>query len=212
MPPAVHLEKLWVRRADLKSLEANIVEAYRVTEAAYAAGKKVLVCGNGGSAADAEHVVGELLKGFLKKRPIEKRTIAALETVGGQLGKEIADKLQKGLPAISLVSSTAISTAISNDIGHDMVFAQQLFGLGQPGDVLWAFSTSGNSRNVVKAAIVAKALEIKVVAFTGESGGQLRSLADVLINVPYQDTPSIQEAHLPIYHTLCAMLEERFFA
>jgi len=209
--PEIHLQQLWSRRPDLKGLEGSIWKAYQVTEASYAAGKKVLTCGNGGSAADAEHVVGELLKGFLQRRPIQESVATALARVGGELGKNIALKLQQGLPAVSLVSSTAISTAVSNDIGEDMVFAQQLFGLGQAGDVLWAFSTSGNSKNVVKAAIVAKAMGIAVIAFTGEDGGELRRYADVLVNVPYRDTPSIQEAHIPVYHTLCAMLEERFF-
>lgn len=207
-----HLQDLWMRWPELKGLERTILEAYEVTGNAFAAGNKLLVCGNGGSAADAEHVVGELGKGFLKSRPIDKTTALALESIGGEAGKQIAAKLQQGLPAVSLVSNPAISTAIINDIGEDMVFAQKLFALGRAGDVLWAFSTSGNARNVVKAAIVAKALAIQVVAFTGQSGGELRRYADVLISVPYCDTPRIQEAHLPVYHTLCAMLEERFFS
>ncbi len=209
--PRIHLENLLTRREDLQSLAEAVWSAYLVTEAAYASGKKLLLCGNGGSAADAEHIAGELLKGFLKRRPVEEALKERLAAVGGEEGKKIAHLLQQGMPAVSLVSHTSVGTAVTNDISGDMIFAQQVNALGQAGDVLWALSTSGNSRNVVAAAIVAKARDMKVVAFTGQGGGVLKDYADVLLNVPYTETHLVQEAHLPIYHALCAMLEERFF-
>lgn len=207
-----HLESLWSRRADLRDLEEAIMAAYHLTEKAYASGGKLLLCGNGGSASDVEHIVGELMKGFLKRRPVSDEMLEQLVKMGGEQGRHIGSQLQEGLPAVALVSHTALSSAIINDISGEMVFAQQVNTLGQSGDVLWAFSTSGNSRNVVNAAIVARARGMTVVGFTGETGGKLRHYADVLINVPYRETPIVQEAHLPVYHTLCAMLEERFFA
>ena len=209
--PRIHLEDLLTRRQDLKTLAEPIWTAYLLTEAAYASGKKLLLCGNGGSAADAEHIAGELLKGFLKKRPLEAALKQRLAEIGGAEGEKIAGQLQQGIPAISLVSQTAVGTAVINDIAGDMIFAQQVNALGQEGDVLWGLSTSGNSQNVVAAAIVAKARGMKVVAFTGEGGGALKAYADVLLNVPYSETYLVQEAHLPVYHALCAMLEERFF-
>ena len=185
--------------------------AYLETEKAYATGKKLLLCGNGGSASDAEHIAGEIMKGFLKKRPLEDALKERLAEIGGPEGEKIGGMLQQGMPAISLVSQTALGTAVINDIGGEMIFAQQVNALGQQGDILWALSTSGNSHNVVAAAIVAQARGIKVIAFTGQSGGALKAYADVLLNVPYIETHLVQEAHLPIYHGLCAMLEERFF-
>ncbi len=210
--PRAHLEDLLVRREDLAVLADAIWWAYQEAEAAYASGRKLLLCGNGGSASDAEHIAGELMKGFLKKRPLEDALRKRLAEIGGQKGEEIGGLLQQGMPAISLVSQTALGTAVINDIGGDMIFAQQVNALGQKGDVLWALSTSGNSRNVVAAAIVAQARGLKVVGFTGQSGGVLKEYADILLNVPYVATHVVQEAHLPIYHALCAMLEERFFA
>jgi D-sedoheptulose 7-phosphate isomerase len=209
--PRVHLEDLLARRQDLGVLADAIWSAYVETEAAYASGKQLLLCGNGGSASDAEHIAGELMKGFLKKRPLEEALQKRLREIGGPEGGKIGRLLQQGMPAISLVSQTALGTAVINDIDGDMIFAQQVNALGQQGDVLWALSTSGNSRNVVAAAIVARARGIKVVGFTGQGGGALKAYADVLLNVPYVETHLVQEAHLPIYHALCAMLEERFF-
>ena len=153
--PQIHLEDLSARREDLRPLRESIWSAYLLTEAAYASGKKLLLCGNGGSASDAEHIAGELLKGFLKKRPLEAALKERLAEIGGAEGERIAGLLQQGMPAIALVSQTAIGTAVINDIAGDMIFAQQVNALGQEGDVLWALSTSGNSRNVVAADIVA---------------------------------------------------------
>lgn len=209
--PRVHLEDLLARRQDLGVLADAIWSAYVETEAAYASGKQLLLCGNGGSASDAEHIAGELMKGFLKKRPLEEALQERLREIGGPEGGKIGRLLQQGMPAISLVSQTALGTAVINDIDGDMIFAQQVNALGQQGDVLWALSTSGNSRNVVAAAIVAQARGMKVIGFTGQGGGALKAYVDVLLNVPYVKTHLVQEAHLPIYHALCAMLEERFF-
>lgn len=206
------LDELVDRRPDLKDLATNIWSAYMMTETAYAEGHKLLLCGNGGSASDAEHIAGELMKGFLKKRSLDERLRGRLMEIGGPWGGEIGSMLQQGMPAIPLVSQTALGTAVINDIGGEMIFAQQVNALGQAGDVLWALSTSGNSRNVVAAAIVARARDMQVVAFTGESGGELGRYADVVLNPPYAKTHLVQEAHLPIYHALCAMLETRFFA
>jgi D-sedoheptulose 7-phosphate isomerase len=199
------------RRQDLAILADAIWSAYLVTEEAYATGRKLLLCGNGGSASDAEHISGELMKGFLKKRPLEEALKECLAEIGGSEGERIGRLLQQGMPAISLVSQTALGTAVINDISGEMIFAQQVNALGQQGDILWALSTSGNSRNVVAAAIVAQARGMKVVAFTGQGGGAIKAYANVLLNVPYTETHLVQEAHLPIYHGLCAMLEERFF-
>ncbi len=210
--PQEILADLLHRRPDLKSLGDAIWAAYAKTEAAYASGGKLLLCGNGGSASDAEHIAGELMKGFLKKRPIEESLRKRLAEVGGAQGEAIGSQLQQGMPAISLVSQTALATAVINDISGDMLFAQQVNALGQSGDVLWALSTSGNSRNVVAAAIVARARGMQIVAFTGDGGGVLKAYADVLLKCPYKETHLVQEAHLPIYHALCAMLEARFFA
>ena len=180
---------------------------------AYQAGNKLLVCGNGGSAADSEHMVAELMKGFLKRRPIPslarwpswKRSI-------GSLGKAIGARLQGALAAISLASPISLTTAIANDIDFEMIFAQQVYGLGRPGDVLLGISTSGNSKNVSNAVIVAKALGLKTIVLTGRSGGALGPLADVAIKVPADDIAEIQELHLPVYHWLSTELEEIFFA
>ncbi len=210
--PQAHLKDLLARRQDLSVLADAIWSAYVETEAAYASGRQLLLCGNGGSASDAEHIAGELMKGFLKKRPLEEALQKRLGEIGGSEGEKIGRSLQQGMPAISLVSQTALGTAVINDIHGDMIFAQQVNALGQEGDVLWALSTSGNSRNVVAAAIVAQARGMKVVGFTGQGGGALKAYSDVLLDVPYTETHLVQEAHLPIYHALCAMLEERFFA
>ncbi|NLK07181.1 MAG: SIS domain-containing protein [Firmicutes bacterium] len=211
--PAVHgiLDELLERRPDLKCMAAEIKNAFALTADAYQNGCKLLLCGNGGSAADAEHIAGELMKGFLKKRPLDSALKQRLAEIGGALGENIANMLQKGLPAVSLVSQTALGTAVVNDIGGEMIFAQQINALGKQGDVLWALSTSGNSPNVVAAAIAAKALDMHVVALTGAGGGKLKSYADTVLKAPYTGTHLIQEAHLPIYHALCAMLEAKFF-
>lgn len=176
----------------------------------YRQGGRIMTCGNGGSAADAEHIVGELMKGFKHQRPLSGEQRAALETAfpDRDTGTYLANHLQRGIPAVSLVSQIALSSAFANDVTYDMAFAQQVFVYGRPGDVLWGLSTSGNSTNVVNACRVASAYGVKTVALTGKHGGQLREICDLVICVPAEDTNRVQEYHLPIYHTLCAMLEQ----
>ena len=179
--------------------------------AAYQNGNKLLICGNGGSAADSEHMVAELMKGFLKRRPISAEHASQLEQAGGAAGRAIASRLQGTLAAISLPAQVSLVTAIANDLDYDMIFAQQVFGLGRPGDVLLGISTSGKSKNVLNAALVAKAFGLKSIALTGRSGGELASLADIAIKVPSDNVAEIQELHLPVYHWLSTELEETFF-
>jgi len=162
-----------------------------------------LACGNGGSAADADHIVGELMKGFFLKREIPEEEKEAIGEMGAYL--------QGALPAIALTGHSALSTAFLNDVHPEMVFAQQVYGYGKPGDVLIALTTSGNSVNVLHAADVARAKGMKVIGMTGRDGGKLKSKCDCCIIVPANVTADIQEYHLPIYHTLCAMLEDHFF-
>ncbi|SFS65732.1 SIS domain-containing protein [Paenibacillus sp. BC26] len=174
-------------------------------------GGKLLVCGNGGSASDSEHIVGELMKGFMSKRPIPSEFRTTLNELFPDEGLYIADRLQGTLPAISLVSHTAFMTAFANDVSAETVFAQQVYGYGNKGDVLIGLSTSGNSPNVVRAVQVAKALGMHTIGMTGSDGGRLKSLCDVSIRVPYERTLDIQERHLPVYHAICLAIEEVFF-
>lgn len=177
----------------------------------YSSGGKVLICGNGGSASDSEHIVGELMKGFMQRRPVPGDVRQRLEQLFPQEGQFLADHLQGALPAISLVSQTALTTAYANDVSAEMMFAQQVYGYGNPGDALIGLSTSGNSANVVRAMQVAKLKGLRTIALTGRSGGKLKEICDVAIQVPWDSTPDIQERHLPIYHALCIHLEEVFF-
>ena len=177
----------------------------------YDAAGKLLICGNGGSAADCEHIVGELMKGFCLKRPTTADDRARLVEIAGANGDVLADQLQYGLPALSLVSHSALITAVANDLDGDLIFAQQVWGLGRAGDVLLAISTSGNSKNVLQAAQVARAKNMPVIGLTGTSGGALAGLCDILIAVPSDDVANIQEMHLPIYHEICRRLEAHYF-
>ena len=203
------LSSLFDRYPLLRQCENELRAAFDLLADAYRAGNKLLVCGNGGSAADSEHIVAELMKGFLKRRPISAEHAAKLEAAGG---KEIASRLQGTLAAISLPSQMSLITATANDGDFEMVFAQQVYGLGRPGDVLLAISTSGNSKNVCNAAIVAKAFGLKSIALTGKHGGDLAPLADVAIKVPSDNVAEIQELHLPVYHWLSTELEATFFS
>jgi phosphoheptose isomerase len=191
---------------------SDIEAAYNVLRDCYQSGGKVLTCGNGGSAADAEHIVGELMKGYLLKRPLPEEVRARLKAASPDDGDYLADHLQGGLPAISLVSQTSLLSAIANDTAADMVYAQQVYVYGQEGDALIGISTSGNSTNVIRAMQVARALGLRTIGLTGRTGGKVKPLCDVCIRVPANDTTLIQERHLPIFHVLCAMLEEAFFA
>lgn len=205
------LAPLFQRYPILQACEKDLGAAFDLLAAAYGNGNKLLVCGNGGSAADSEHIVGELMKGFLKRRPISAEHASKLETAGGAAGKEIARRLQGTLAAISLPSQMSLLTATGNDNDFDLVFAQQVYGLGRPGDVLLAISTSGRSKNITNAVIVAKAFGLKSIALTGKSGGDLAPLADVAIKVPSDNVAEIQELHLPVYHWLSTELEATFF-
>ncbi|MBB6670773.1 D-sedoheptulose-7-phosphate isomerase [Cohnella nanjingensis] len=205
------LERLILRYPELKECEGQIRQAFETLKRTYGSGGKVLLAGNGGSAADCEHVVGELMKGFMSQRPLPASEREKWMIFGTEEGTYLADHLQGALPAISLVSHTALSTAYNNDVAADMVFAQQVYGYGRPEDALVVFSTSGNSANVVRAVQVAKAMGLATVGFTGRSGGKLKELCDTVVRVPYDSTPDIQERHLPIYHALCILLEKEFF-
>lgn len=205
------LDDLLVRYPILEKQKDNILEVYQILETAFEKGNKLLVAGNGGSAADAEHIVGELMKGFVKRRPLDETILSELDRVDKEEGRVIGEKLQGALPAIALVDHVALSTAFLNDVDPLLSFAQQVNGYGKEGDVFLGISTSGNSKNILSACTMAKAKGMKVVGLTGCMGGKLKEMADAVIIVDEMETYKIQELHLPIYHTLCLMLEERFF-
>ena len=202
------LSLLFERYPVLRACENELRAALDALAAVYRSGHKLLVCGNGGSAADSEHIVGELMKGFLKRRPISAGDAAKLEAVDGN---GIANRLQGALAAISLPSQMSLLTATANDGDYDLTFAQQVYGLGRPGDALLAISTSGKSRNVCNAVIVAKAFGLKSIALTGGRDSELATLADIAIKVPSDNVAEIQELHLPVYHWLSTELEATFF-
>lgn len=207
----VTIEELLERYPKLEIEKENIVKAYELMAECYENKGKLLVAGNGGSAADAEHIVGELMKGFVEPRKVSKDFVDRLMAVDAEMGKELGDKLQGTLPAIALVGHVGLSTAYLNDVDPLLGFAQQLSGYGNAGDVFLAISTSGNSKNILYACTVAKAKDMKVVGLTGGTGGKLKEIADVTIVAPESETYKIQEYHLPIYHWLCLALEEKFF-
>ena len=199
---------LFEKYPELKRIQANIESAIKRIKECFRSGGKLLLCGSGGSAADCEHISGELLKGFLSKRNVDEKFKFKLKS---NYVSDIANKLQGGLPAISLVSNAGVMTAITNDIGGEMIFAQQVFALAKPKDVLIAISTSGNSLPVYNAAVVAKAMDCSVIGLTGEHGGKLKEISDIIINVPQTETYKVQELHLPVYHYICAEIEREFF-
>lgn len=206
-----HLDELMERYPALYPVKAEILAAYGILEECYERGGKLLIAGNGGSCADAEHIVGELMKGFVKPRRVTDSFAEALLQADKERGTLLAGKLQQGLAAISLTGHAGLSTAFANDVDGDMVYAQQTLGYGRPGDVYMGLSTSGNAKNVMYGVAVAKALGMKVIGLTGRDGGELKKAADAAVVVPERETFKIQELHLPVYHTLCLMLEERFF-
>lgn len=183
---------------------AEIEAAFALLRDCYANGHKLLLCGNGGSAADADHISGELLKGFQSKRPLTAEQQAAF-------GSDLAASLQQSLPAIPLTAFPALSTAYTNDVTAEHIYAQLTLGLGNPGDVLWGLSTSGNAVNVGHALKVARGKGMKTLGMSGQSGGRMKALCDVCICVPSAETFRIQEYHLPVYHVLCLMLEDHFY-
>ena len=206
-----HVDELISRYPKLEACREEILRAYDIMEDCYSNGKKLLIAGNGGSAADCEHMSGELMKRFKLPRPVSPDFAEKLKAVDAVMGPELAEKLEQGLTAVPLVAHEALSTAYINDVDGLGVFAQQLFVFGRKGDAFIAISTSGNSQNVIRAAVTARAMGIRVIALTGDSGGRLAALADVVVKVPESETYMIQELHLPVYHCWCQMLEERFF-
>lgn len=192
------IQELITRVPELEPCRQSITQAFEILKATYVNKGKVLCCGNGGSAADCEHIVGELMKGFLLPRRAITQSFPSI-------------KLQYGLPAISLVSHSALISAISNDIGADMVYAQQVMGYGKETDCIIGITTSGNSTNIINAIKIAKERKLITIGMTGQDGGLLKDICDCCICVPSTETFKIQEYHLPVYHTLCAMVEEYFF-
>lgn len=206
-----HLDTLIERYPILNECKDDILSAYKILEECYVNDHKLLIAGNGGSAADSEHIAGELMKRFKSPRPVDADFKDKLISLDKERGTNLANNLEKGLMAIPLVAHEALTTAYINDVDGLGVFAQQLYGFGRKGDVFLGISTSGNSENVVNAALVAKASNIKIIGLTGKTGGKLKGLADVTIKVPEVETYKIQELHLPVYHCLCLMLETNFF-
>lgn len=195
----------------LTACREDILKAYGILEEAFANGRKLLVSGNGGSASDSEHIVGELMKEFKLKRKIYAHQVASLKEIEPEMGRVLAENLQGALPAISLTGHSSLTTAFMNDSLPELIFAQQVNGYGKPGDVYWGISTSGNSKNILYAAITAKSRGLKVIGLTGHHKNRLMDFADVCIRVPAVETYQIQELHLPVYHCLCLMLEDKFF-
>lgn len=206
-----HIDVLISRYPQLASVRQDIIDAYFIMEECYAHDGKLLIAGNGGSAADSEHIAGELMKRFETPRPIPEDFGKRLIEIDPERGADLANNLERGLMAIPLVAHEAMTTAYINDVDGYGVFAQQLYGFGRPGDVFLGISTSGNSKNVLSATVVARALGIKVIGLTGKDGGELAKVADAAVIVPESRTFMIQELHLPIYHCWCLMLESRFF-
>ena len=206
-----YLQLLTERYPQLETVKQDIDAAFNIITESFISGGKLLIAGNGGSAADAEHITGELMKGFVKKRKIPDDFIRKIMETDPEITKYLAPRLQGALPTINLSCHSSLNTACINDIDGDIAFAQQVYGYAKKGDVFLGISTSGNSKNVLYAAVTAKAKGLKIVALTGCDGGRLRETADVSIIVPEKETYKIQELHLPIYHCLCLMIEERFF-
>lgn len=206
-----HIDLLIKRYRQFYDIRDSIVSAYSVLEECYANGCKLLVAGNGGSAADSEHIAGELMKRFRMPRPISEDLAFKLCKIDNVRGPQLAKNLERGLTVIPLVAHEALTTAYINDADGYGIFAQQLLGFGKTGDVFLGISTSGNSQNIMNAVVVAKALGIKVIGLTGADGGELARIADVAVRVPETETYMIQELHLPIYHCWCLMLEDKFF-
>ena len=206
-----HIDLLIKRYPILEPIKQDIIDAYLIMEETYLNDGKLLVAGNGGSAADSEHIAGELMKRFKTPRPVSDEFAAKLKEIDSERGANLAENLECSLMAIPLVAHEALSTAYINDVDGYGVFAQQLFGFGRKGDVFLGISTSGNSKNVMSATVVARALGIKVVGLTGAKGGDLAEVADVCVKVPETETYMVQELHLPIYHCWCLMLEDKFF-
>lgn len=206
-----HIDLLIKRYPELKDIRSSIEDAYMISEECYSKDGKILIAGNGGSAADAEHIVGELMKGFKLARKSDKNFMKKLIETDEKTGKILAENLQGALPAIALDGHLSLTTAYMNDCEPLLCFAQQINGYGKENDVFFAISTSGNSKNIIYAAVTAKAKGMKIIGMTGAKESRLSQLADVCIKVPETETYMIQEYHLPVYHCLCLMLEDKFF-
>ena len=200
------------RYQNLAICEESMKDACDLIISSYEVGGKLLIAGNGGSAADSDHITGELLKGFIKKRIPEQSFLDRLMDIDQATGLYLADKLQGSLPAIALTNNSALMTASLNDVDGNVMFAQQVNGLGLPNDVFLGISTSGNSKDIIYAMVTAKAKGLKTIVLTGRDGGKLRAIADVSIIVPETETYKIQELHLPVYHVLCLQIEDYFFS
>ena len=207
-----NLNRLIRRHPHLKSIREAIAGAYLLMEETYEKGGKLLLAGNGGSAADAEHMAGELMKRFRLPRPISKVFTEKLKKADPERGAVLAKNLESPLTAIPLTGRDALATAYLNDVGGTGMFAQQVFGLGRTGDVFLGISSSGESESVIDAAVVARAMGMRIIALTGAAGGRLAEEADIAVRAPETETYRIQELHLPIYHCWCLMLEEKFFS
>ena len=206
-----HIEVLIERYPQLIECRESIQAAYDILKEAYTKDRKLLVCGNGGSASDSEHIVGELMKEFKLKREVYHDQAEAMQRIDPEMGGILAKHLQGALPAIALTGHSSLTTAFMNDSNPELIFAQQVNGYGKAGDVFLGISTSGNSRNILFAAVTAKSKGLKVIGLTGQKPNRLAQLADVCIQVTETETYKIQELHLPVYHCLCMMLEEHFF-
>lgn len=205
------LKDLTVRYPALYVCEANLSKAAKWMVNCFQQGGKLLVCGNGGSAADSEHIVGELMKTFKLERPLDEEMREKIRVAYPEHAESMIANLQRAVPAISLVSETALMTAYTNDNSAEMAFAQQVMSYGCPGDLLLAITTSGNSCNVLNAARIAHIVGMKVIGLTGQSGGEMKALSDICICAPSTVTYQVQEYHLPIYHCLCACVENEMF-
>lgn len=206
-----HIDLLMKRYPVLETCKEEIIGGYELMETCYKNGGKLLIAGNGGSAADSEHIAGELMKRFKTPRSIPEDLKKKLIEVDSIRGENLAKNLERPLMAIPLVAHEALTTAYINDVDGLGVFAQQLYGFGREGDVFLGITTSGNSQNVMSATVVARALGIKVLGLTGENGGELSQVANVCVKVPETETYMVQELHLPVYHCWCLMLEDEFF-
>jgi Phosphoheptose isomerase len=205
------IEELIIRYNILEVCKNDILSALEMLIDIYKNNKKLLVAGNGGSAADAQHMVGELMKAFVLPRKLSISKQLEIKNMFPQDSHYLINNLQNAFSAISLLGENSLTSAYSNDKASNLVFAQQIFGLGNPGDVFLAISTSGNSENIIYACEVAKVQKMKVIGLTGETGGKMKKLCDIVICVPSNITFKIQEYHLPIYHALCLALENEFF-
>lgn len=206
-----HIDLLIERYPVLEVCKEDIISGYELLEECYTKGGKLLIAGNGGSAADAEHIAGELMKRFKTPRPIPNELKEKLIEIDPVRGENLSKNLERPLMAIPLVAHEALTTAYINDVDGLGVFAQQLYGFGKKNDVFLGISTSGNSQNVMSATVVARALGIKVLGLTGQLGGELNTVSNVCVKVPETETYRIQELHLPVYHCWCLMLEDHFF-